>query len=292
MIKDLARSGVNSTVAFRQIADEYPERWIQSAKGIRDLFFQLAPPETFGDEAELALWSWQEEAFKYITSEECLNSDREVLVFEDSVGGAGKTRLSKKLINHFGGRVSFFTPCAKGDDLACGLRDDSLCCIADIPFNTAPEQGKLLYEFMEKVRGRVVFSGKYNAHTVFLPKMPCVIFTNAAPVQMSRGRILLGRLVWPQALSAGSSSGLLHDPARITIKWYRDGEWQRGFTPTTQSADCLVPPDYLSQHRILSAAGGMTEEPAAVPVLRVEEPVLTALRAAGAQIFPGVKRWG
>lgn len=235
MIKDLARSGVDAKSAFREIAEAYPERWIQSAKGIKDLFYQLAPAEVFADEADLVLWDWQKEVASYIISDECLNNDRELVYVIDKRGGGGKTRLSRWLTHHYNGKISFFTPCAKSDDLACGMQEDSKCCIFDIPYNVAHDQLRVCQEFGEKVRGRRIFSGKYNSHTVMLPKMPVAYFSNVDPIQMSRGRMLIAELIWPTVLQPGAGKSQEPDPSKIKVKWYRDGELQRqSFTPVTK----------------------------------------------------------
>lgn len=103
--------------------------------------------------------------------------DRKIFFVVDSVGNSGKTWFAKYFCLKNAG-AQYMTP-GKKADMAYALMNDLRCLFMDCPRS---KQGEFIqYDFLEEVKNRCVFSGKYESRMRFLPLCHIVVLMNETP---------------------------------------------------------------------------------------------------------------
>jgi len=118
-----------------------------------------------------ALRPWQQQLVDELNG---AANDRKVIWYVDSAGGAGKTYLTKYLVQE---RDAFALRASKAADMAHYIQPASIY-IFDFP--RAVEEHPP-YAFLESVKDGMVFSPKYDSHMKFIRAAHVIVFANWEP---------------------------------------------------------------------------------------------------------------
>lgn len=143
---------------------------------------------------EIELKDWQVELCDKLAGEP---DPRKILIYVDHKGGAGKTTLSKYLINKFDGVEMYSSAASK--DIACAV-----VCPKIALFDFARCNDNIPWNAVEKVKDGIVFSSKYESHNKFFPTPHVVCFMNADLYvgKLSEDRLDVTTLSSPSASSS------------------------------------------------------------------------------------------
>lgn len=157
----------------REIARAFPALYLRYRRNLLELVGFLRPICDFGVGDELR--EWQREL------EGRLNNppdDRTVEFFVDPEGAKGKSYFVRYALSKWPERVQCLSV-GKRDDLAHAIDATKCIFLFDIP-----RRGMefLQYGVLEKLKDRVVFSGKYESLTKMLPtNVHVIVFCNESP---------------------------------------------------------------------------------------------------------------
>lgn len=156
----------------RDIAEEFTSLYMRYPKQCIKLSKMLCPPLTLEDDNAK---EWQR---TIIEACELEAPKREICFCVDLNGGVGKSWLMRKLISVYPDAVQVMG-IGKRDDLAYAIDETRRIFIFDVPRGAMEF---LCYDFLEKLKDRVVFSPKYESLTKILKVVPHVIvFCNEYP---------------------------------------------------------------------------------------------------------------
>lgn len=157
-----------------EIAEKYPgqfSRYYKSFQYYRSLLPTVYPiPLTYHP-----LNAWQQKLNQYLSRDP---SDRQICFVVDPDGNSGKSWFTLYYASLHPGKVQILKP-GKKADMAYELRVDIRVLFMDCPRS----RSELLdYEFLESLKDRLVFSGKYQSITkAFNKALHVVVFMNEWP---------------------------------------------------------------------------------------------------------------
>lgn len=161
------------TPSEREIARAFPALYLRYRRNLLELVGFLRPICDFGVGDELR--EWQRELEGRLESPP---DDRTVEFFVDPEGAKGKSYFVRYALSKWPERVQCLSV-GKRDDLAHAIDATKCIFLFDIP-----RRGMefLQYGVLEKLKDRVVFSGKYESLTKLLPtNVHVVVFSNESP---------------------------------------------------------------------------------------------------------------
>lgn len=136
-------------------------------------------------QAEMSLSSASEQLRPWQTA--CLDicqqqaSNRKVRWFWENVGNAGKSWMARFLALH---HQAIVVGAMKKADLLHAISKlitGKKIVIFDLTRSTEDGAVKVVYEVLEQLSNRVIFSGKYDSQTVWIPQVHLFVFANFEP---------------------------------------------------------------------------------------------------------------
>ncbi|MBA7541137.1 hypothetical protein ES705_33444 [subsurface metagenome] len=128
--------------------------------------------------ASAQLRSWQNDLLG-IVNQPC--SERKVRWFWESVGNVGKSWMARYLALHHNALI--LGAMKKADMLHAITKTitNKTCVVFDLTRTTEDGSVAVVYEVMEQLHNRVIFSGKYDSQVLYIPLCHTVVFANYAP---------------------------------------------------------------------------------------------------------------
>lgn len=162
---------LNDFPTERQIANQFPNLWIRYNTRLVDLAVQIRPRVQL---EEGALLPWQQELFERLLEQP---DDRTITFVVDQAGGMGKTWFCRYCFSRM-----------ENVQLLSVDKKENLALAIDITksvflFNVARGGMEYIqYQFLENLKDRLVFSGKYYSQMkVLLNKCHVIILCNEQP---------------------------------------------------------------------------------------------------------------
>ena len=148
--------------------------------------------------ASAQLRSWQEDCLAIVTTPP---SDRKVNWFWESVGNVGKSFMARYLALHHNALI--LGAMKKLDLLHAITKTISGKTVVVFDLTRSTEEGavKVVYEVIEQLLNKVIFSGKYDSQTVWIQDLHIIVFANFEPdrTAMSLDRWSVHHIATPAA---------------------------------------------------------------------------------------------
>lgn len=155
----------------REIANKYPGLWIRYQSKLVDLAVHIVPRIVLED-GEMN--EWQSDLFERLSEPA---DDRSIDFVVDPQGGTGKSWFCRYMYSK-NENVQLMS-IGKKDDLAFAVDITKSIFLFNVPRGGMEY---LQYQFLENLKDRVVFSGKYFSQTkILLKKCHVVVFCNEHP---------------------------------------------------------------------------------------------------------------
>lgn len=120
--------------------------------------------------------AWQQALIDVVADDPV--DDRSITFYVDETGGIGKSWLMRKILTQFAADSQCLGT-GRFQDLTCAVDVESRIFLVDVPRGGMEY---LSYNFLEKLKDRVVFSSKFKSQTKILRNKPHVIvFSNEHP---------------------------------------------------------------------------------------------------------------
>lgn len=156
-----------------EIIELFPSLWLRYSGKLLDLARVFAPQTPISDNGE-PYEGWQADLVQEL---EDPADNRKIKFIVDNEGNKGKSWLCAYLLCKVPS-VQLFN-CGKEADMAYALDETKRIYIFDCPRS---KMEFMQYSFLEMLKNKVVFSGKYNSQTKFLRYRPhVVVFCNEEP---------------------------------------------------------------------------------------------------------------
>lgn len=157
----------------RDIAREFPSLWLKYPK-LTGLVDHLRPAVSFTDGSE-ELREWQLDLESRLSEEA---DDRSIFFVVDREGGKGKSWFVRYMLSKKPDEVQFLSV-GKRDDLAFAIDPTKKVFMFDIPRGSMQY---MQYAVLEKLKDRMVFSGKYHSTPKYLEhNVHVVVLCNEHP---------------------------------------------------------------------------------------------------------------
>ena len=132
--------------------------------------------------ASVPLRSWQQDCLNIVTTPP---GDRKVRWFWENVGNVGKSWMARYLSLHH--KATILRSMKKADMLHALTKtiSDSTIVVFDLTRSTEEGAVKVVYEVIEQILDRVISSGKYDSHTMYLQQVHILVFANFEPDRTS-----------------------------------------------------------------------------------------------------------
>ena len=148
--------------------------------------------------ASAQLRAWQEDCLAIVTSPP---SDRKVNWFWENVGNVGKSYMARYLALHHNALI--LGAMKKLDLLHAITKTISGKTVVVFDLTRSTEEGavKVVYEVIEQLLNKVIFSGKYDSQTVWIQDLHIIVFANFEPdrTAMSADRWSVHHVATPAA---------------------------------------------------------------------------------------------
>lgn len=177
-VKAAIESGMSSedlqSTFFQQYA--YCGRFLTQYK--IDYDQRLIANELKDSTASAQLRSWQNDLLGIVT-QPC--SERKVRWFWESVGNVGKSWMARYLALHHNALI--LGAMKKADMLHAITKTitGKTCVVFDLTRTTEDGAVAVVYEVLEQLHNRIIFSGKYDSQVLYIPLCHTVVFANYEP---------------------------------------------------------------------------------------------------------------